>query len=518
MKKLILLLFAIIVPLSLFSFLANIKIEDERQIDLFYESDLRNHSLILNDLTETLTDQGFDVQVGLFQSTELNSFLLSNPDALYITDRKLHSEIFVLNKIEYNLVKIAVTTPQQTLSNISSGTFDELLMKTVSSDADVIKKVSRNRIPIGVISFQNLNLNLKTLKVDETFPTLYNIRYGHYSKNYRANIYARKSNTLLEMEEFREKCGLWIDKSFSFVAGGDIMLNRGTKKYLKQFGPRYPFMEIHSEIIKHDIAFANLESPLSSRGRRFYPHKGIYFRAEPSVIEGLIFSGFDALSLGNNHALDWGVEALQDTMQYLDSGDLKYSGAGKTREEALKPAVFSVNGTSVAIIALNGIYPFHLEDDSGVSMRTLTYDKTALEQEISLLEKKYDVVIASFHSGIEYIPEPEAEKIDTMRNLVDLGVDIIVGSHPHVIQGIEVYNGGLIAYSLGNLIFDQSWSKETSLGLLLEIGFLHDKPLYYFPRVVHIDNAQAKLIQNGESKSILSSLNLESRSHEYVKN
>jgi poly-gamma-glutamate synthesis protein (capsule biosynthesis protein) len=516
MKKFILLLFAVIVPFSLFSFLAKIKIEDKRQLDLFYELSMPHHSLIIDDLTETLTDQGFDVRVGLFESTELNSFLMSNPDALYISDRELQSDLFVLYKIEYNLVKIAVANPQQTLSNISSEKFDELLMKTESSDADVIKKVSRNRIPIGVISFQNLNLNLKSLKVDETFPTLYNIKYRHYGKIYRANIYSRKSNTLLEREELRERCGLWIDKTFSIVAGGDIMLNRGTKKFLDQFGPRYPFMELHSEISKHDIAFANLESPLSLRGRRFQPHKGIYFRAAPSVIQGLIYSGFDVLSLGNNHALDWGVEALQDTMQLLDLGGLKYSGAGKTREEALEPAVFSVKGTSVAIIALNDIYPFRLEE--GGSMSTLTYDRTALEQEIALMKEKYDVVVASFHSGIEYITEPEAEKIDKMRNLIDLGVDVILGSHPHVIQGIEVYNGGLIAYSLGNLIFDQSWSKETSLGLLLEIGFLHDKPLYYFPRVVYIDNAQARLIQNGESKSILSSLNLESRSHEYVKN
>ncbi len=518
MKKLILLLFAIIIPFSLFSFLAKIKIEDKGQLNLFYESNLPHHSLIVADLRNTITDMGFDVQVGLFESTELNSFLISNPNALYITDTELHSEIFVLDKIEYNLIKIAVTTPQHTLSNISSDKFDELVKNTASSDADVIKKISRNRIPIGIISYQNLNLNLKSLKVDETFPTLYNIKYGNYSKNYRANIYVRQSNIRLNKEEFRERCGLWIDKTFSIVAGGDIMLTRGTKKFLKQFGPGYPFMEIHSEIIKHDIAFANLESPISSRGRRFYPHKGIYFRAEPSVIKGLIYSGLDILSLGNNHALDWGVEALLDTMKLLDLAGLKYSGAGKTREEALEPAIFSVKGTSVAIIALNDIYPFRLDENTGGSMSTLTYDKAALEREIALMKEKYDLVVASFHSGIEYINEPEAEKIDKMRELVDLGVDVVLGSHPHVIQGIEVYNGGLIAYSLGNLIFDQSWSKETSFGLLLEIGFLQDKPLYYFPRVVYIDNAQARLIQNGESKSIPSSLNLESRSHEYVKN
>ena len=80
-----------------------------------------------------------------------------------------------------------------------------------------------------------------------------------------------------------------------------------------------------------------------------------------------------------------------------------------------------------------------------------------------------------------------------MRRLIDYGIDIVLGSHPHVVQGIEVYRNGLIAYSLGNCIFDQSWSRETSTGMILDIGFAGEKPLYFRPRLITIEHAQAHL-------------------------
>ena len=108
------------------------------------------------------------------------------------------------------------------------------------------------------------------------------------------------------------------------------------------------------------------------------------------------------------------------------------------------------------------------------------------------------------------------EKIRKMRRLIDAGVDVVIGSHPHVVQGIEVYKDCLIAYSLGNLIFDQSWSKETSLGLLLEIAFLGSRLVYYRPQVIWIEKSRARIIENDEAKYILSYLNFEKGMREHV--
>jgi len=189
-----------------------------------------------------------------------------------------------------------------------------------------------------------------------------------------------------------------------------------------------------------------------------------------------------------------------------------------TWQDAFYPAVMEVHGTTVAIISINDIYPFEVSDSGMNTMLTLTYDAEALQREIRNMEKKYDIIIASVHAGIEYIDEPEPVKVDMMRKLIDYGIDVIIGHHPHVIQGIEVYGEGLIAYSLGNLIFDQKWSHETSLGLLLEICFFKNRPLYYLPQVVLIDDSQARILVNEESQSIISTLSMENSGYEYVKN
>ncbi len=150
-------------------------------------------------------------------------------------------------------------------------------------------------------------------------------------------------------------------------------------------------------------------------------------------------------------------------------------------------------------------------------MITLSIDDESIEEEIDKIKRKYDLLVVLVHSGIEYLKHPEEEKIKRMRKLVDLGADVVLGTHPHVIQDIEIYGGGLIAYSLGNLIFDQNWSEDTSLGLLLEISFIEDRPVYYDPKVVHIKNAQARIITNDDAESVLSSLYSERRRYAYSK-
>ena len=151
-------------------------------------------------------------------------------------------------------------------------------------------------------------------------------------------------------------------------------------------------------------------------------------------------------------------------------------------------------------------------------MMTLTYDEERLPGEIRKLREKCDIIIASVHAGVEYIKKPETSKVMLMRSLIDSGIDVVIGSHPHVIQDIEVYGNGLIAYSLGNLIFDQSWSKDTSLGLLLEIGFLDGRPLYFNPQVVSIQNAQARILHGEESTAIIHRITASGRGDIYVKN
>jgi poly-gamma-glutamate synthesis protein (capsule biosynthesis protein) len=520
MKKLLFLLCVIIAPLIFFSFLASTDMVGRSDVTLFIDARMNTEHrlMIAGKLTGVLDELGYRITVESFDREKLNSYLLTSPDALYITQHTMSSDLFVLQYIDCIDVRVPVSLRHSRLNSVPASSLKDLVAREGFVDRDVLRKVLRNRIDVGAISFENLSLNVKPLSVDGVVPTLKAVKNGSYPWKFDAHVYGREGNALLTDDEVRESISPNMDNMFTLVAGGDIMLSRGTSRYIDQYGPRYPFLEIRDIIHDHDIAFANLESPISSRGRRFYPNKGIYFRADPSVIDGLLYSGFDVFSLGNNHSLDWGVAALQDTIAILEQNGFSFSGAGVSWQDAFYPAVMEVHGTTVAIISINDIYPFEVSDGGRNTMLTLTYDAEALQREIRNMEKKYDIIIASVHAGIEYIDKPEPVKVDMMRKLIDYGIDVIIGHHPHVIQGIEVYGEGLIAYSLGNLIFDQKWSRETSLGLLLEICFFKDRPLYYLPRVILIDDSQARILVNEESQSIISTLSMENSGYEYVKN
>jgi len=517
-KRLIPFLAVLVAGFVFFSFLSRTGDMGNRTV-IFYEQEKRDCSVIAKELENRLKEDGRSVSLHGFDPTQINYYVLSNPGSCYITEMPVSSPLFYLQEKKALIAKVFVTVLTNTQnSGISGKTFDTTLKKQRLSDAEVLRRISKGRMNSGIISFQNLDFSIRPVAVDGVFPDLDSIRQGRYEKIYRAYVYKDMNKTPSNADPVDTIDNAWIQKAFSLIAGGDIMLSRGTAKYIAKYGPDYPFEGIQDEIRKYDIAFANLESVISSGGRRFSPNKGIYFRADPAVVNGLVFSGFDVFSLGNNHAFDWGVDAVRDTMRLLRENGLKYTGVGSTEEEAFKPAVMNVRGTTVAFISFNDVYPFMVHESRPDAMQTLSLNDTLLQQKIENLQSRYDILVASVHAGAEYINEPEPEKVRKMRQLIDYGTDIVLGTHPHVIQGIEIYNGGLIAYSLGNCVFDQSWSDETGTGMLLEISFIGDKPLYYRPRIIVIDHTQARLLNLITAKPLISSLYVGSQKDEYIKN
>jgi len=497
-----------------FSFLCRTVENEEDEVLLFFDESMEHLSVIRGDVTQKIEKTGIEVSTNLFHVNEIDQYIMVHPEALYITGSRIQSELYRLKEYSYRGVKVVVTNRFSEKIGISKARFHNILERGLT-DEKSLRRVEREKIPFCAVSFQDLDLQVKPLAVDGVFPDLDNVKKDKYDGIYRAYIYT-KSNFLLEKNpvlEF-ELCS-WIEKTFTIIAGGDIMLSRGTRKYIDQYGSNYPFSEIRDEIITHDIAIANLECPISSRGKRFSPDKGIYFRAQPDVIEGLKYSGFNVLTLANNHILDWGMDAAADTMQFLKEEGLYFSGVGFSKEEAAKPVQFNLKGVQVGIICYNDIYPFTVMY-RGRNIATNSLDSQT-EEKIRDLKGAFDVLIAAVHTGTEYLQEPEKEKIHKMRKLVDYGVDVVLGTHPHVVQEIEVYRESLIVYSLGNLIFDQSWSPETSRGILLEIAFVGEKPVYFFSTPVLIENARASFVSEKEAVSVLSSLNQKKGMVQYAK-
>jgi len=272
----------------------------------------------------------------------------------------------------------------------------------------------------------------------------------------------------------------------SLAAVGDIMLSRKVGRYIDQNGTDYPVREVAGRLAQADITFGNLESPIGTGGRRL-PGKGIWFRAEPWTVSSLVYSGFDVVSVANNHALDYDSEAFLETLSNLKDNNIRSVGGGENIVEARKPAIIEENGLKIGFLAYSEMadiiwsfqYPRRLmaeEDQAGIAPAAATgitdvdtdpHIQAVLE-DVKKLVPKADVVIVSLHWGQEYNYEPLDYQRQFAYRLIDAGVDLIVGHHPHTLQGLERYKQGLIAYSLGNFIFDQSFSQQTSEGLMLE--------------------------------------------------
>jgi len=262
------------------------------------------------------------------------------------------------------------------------------------------------------------------------------------------------------------------DPEIILFAVGDIMLDRGVELNIKKKGNgdfRFPFLRIADDLKEADILFGNLEGPVSDKGRNV---GSIYsFRADPKAIEGLKYAGFDILSLANNHMLDYGRDALEDTFKRLKEADIDYIGAGLNEQEAYSPLIKEVNGIKIAFLAYTDLGPESwkaTEEYSGMAWINEEYMEK-VKNDIEKAKEKSDILIVSLHSGKEYSTTPSFFQSYFFKACIDSGADIGIGHHPHVVQDIEEYGNGWIAYSLGNFVFDQGFSEETMESCLLRI-------------------------------------------------
>lgn len=246
---------------------------------------------------------------------------------------------------------------------------------------------------------------------------------------------------------------------------GDIMLDRGVGRKIDHFGIDYPFKHVTDVLSAADIAFGNLECPLSENGTKVL--KPICFKAKVAAAQCLVKAGFDVLSLANNHTMDCGRRGLADTMERLGLKGLKWCGAGSNRAEAESAAVIETKGIRVAFVAFCGFLPegTFLRDDKP----TIAFaSEETVRRAVTAAEQQGDVVVASFHWGVEYNRYPSQQQRDLARVALEAGADLVVGHHPHVLQAIDLTpSRSLIAYSLGNFVFDQ-WRGRGAESVILQ--------------------------------------------------
>ncbi len=226
--------------------------------------------------------------------------------------------------------------------------------------------------------------------------------------------------------------------------------------------------EILEEMNTVDIMMLNNEFAYSIRGTE-EQDKSYTFRADPSRVEILQKMGVDIVSLANNHALDFGPDALIDTFDTLDSSGIEYVGAGNNLDRAKAPIYYEVGDKTIAIVAASRVV-FAMDwyaSEDGLGMIG-TYDPTLILESIREAEANSDFVVIYVHWGVERNNYPEDFQRTMATQYIDAGADAVIGCHPHVMQGLEFYKGKPIAYSLGNFWFNKSTKESGMIKLYLD--------------------------------------------------
>jgi len=247
--------------------------------------------------------------------------------------------------------------------------------------------------------------------------------------------------------------------TLTVIAGGDVMLDRGVRTLIDLVGVEPLFDDIAPLWDGADVVLVNLEGSVVAAEHANPVNKSYVFRFEPEWLHPLKRIGITHLGLANNHVLDHGLTGLRETIGHIEAvGLIPIS-------DSPKPVLVETGDVTVAILAANLL-------DS-------PEDATHLLDSVQRYSEAFPRVhiITYLHWGVEYQPHPDSTQIEIAHELIDFGADAVIGHHPHVVQTIERYRGGLIVFSLGNLLFDQS-KPCTEEGYLVELRFTADPTVY----------------------------------------
>lgn len=290
-----------------------------------------------------------------------------------------------------------------------------------------------------------------------------------------------KAKILSGVQPFTDRIKQQFCRS-SLIFVGDMMFDRGVEYYTKQSDSiYYPLEKMDSFLDKADITFGNLEGPIVASPPNFGNHS-LQFAFATTTLKVLERAGFDVLSLANNHTFNMGAAGIGETRQFLaDSNVLAVGDPISCSKE------FAVSREGVAFFAVNKTFEFNCSDEEVLKNFQVVRDK---------FPDKF--LIVSIHWGVEYQSKNSSAQKELAHKLIEAGVDLIIGHHPHVVQNIEEYQGKLIFYSLGNFIFDQYFSEPVKTGLAVELEVSDKNLIYTLHPVYDLQLAQPSLMQDKE--------------------
>ncbi|RNC69635.1 MAG: CapA family protein [Desulfuromonadales bacterium] len=241
------------------------------------------------------------------------------------------------------------------------------------------------------------------------------------------------------------------DDAITLSAVGDLALHAQYDEMIADQAPDYFFSEVAPILRRSDVSFGNLESVLSTMGSP-NPAKRLCLRGNLVFARGLSDAGFTVLSLANNHSFDFGTAAFQDMCSLLERNGIQWVGGGMNLAEARKPLVVECKGIKLLFLAYSAAdtngYNEADDDRPGVA----PFDPALVIEDVTLNRDLADCIIVSLHWGEEFSHYPNPDQRTWARQIIDAGASIVLGHHSHVLQGIERYKEGVIAYNLGSLM------------------------------------------------------------------
>ncbi len=285
-------------------------------------------------------------------------------------------------------------------------------------------------------------------------------------------------------------------KETSLLFVGDMMFDRTVRTRMQKGGVEYPFAQIRGQEDRffrgQDAVIGNLEGPVAPR---VSSTKEISFAFDPKMVGVLKKMGFDAVSQANNHSLDQGRAGAAISKKAIEAGEIVSFGDETHDDASSSLAIIERRGQKIALLGFNATEG--------------PIDQAQVAKSVDLAKQQANLVVVFMHWGQEYHDKPNASQIDLAHWFIDHGVSAVIGSHPHWMESVEVYHGKMIAYSLGNFIFDQDWSTETNFGLAVGVEFKNEgagltSALHLFP--IKIEQSQPRLLTGVERQARLQKL------------
>jgi poly-gamma-glutamate capsule biosynthesis protein CapA/YwtB (metallophosphatase superfamily) len=309
--------------------------------------------------------------------------------------------------------------------------------------------------------------------------------------------------------KFHERRWLYGEQRAVMSAVGDLLFDRGiTKTAWKKYGDyAYVFGLTVHRLRSADLLVGNLECPLNRTGKPIN-----LFTGDTKAIPAIRYGGFDLLSLANNHVLDCGTRGLLETMAELEKNGVRVVGAGVNRDEARRARIVNIRGIRIAVLAYTEVRlgftyaRVPLEWRAGTDRPGVNFfELSAIREDLARARRMADIVVVLAHWGDEYQSVPNSFQRRMARLMLAEGADLVIGSHPHVIQGITFGGRGLVAYSLGNFVFDQS-RLACREGLILEALLDQNRVLQVGLRPVVIEEGRPQPVEGEAAKKIVGRL------------